>query len=45
MLRMLPLLALSVILYNVFALGHGLASHDAMEHFLTQNAVTLHMSV
>ena len=43
MLRALPLLALSLILYNVFALGHGLASHDAMQHFLTQNAVTIHM--
>jgi hypothetical protein len=43
MLRMFPLLVIIVIIYNVLAFGHGLASHNAMEAFLTQNAVTIHM--
>jgi hypothetical protein len=43
MLRMFPLLSIIVIIYNLLAFGHGLASHNAMEAFLTQNAVTIHM--
>lgn len=43
MLRVFPLLLIVVIIYNVLAFGHGLASHDAMEAFLTKNAFTFHM--
>jgi hypothetical protein len=43
MLRMFPLLFIIVAIYNVLAFGHGLASHNAMEAFLTQSSVTIHM--
>jgi hypothetical protein len=43
MLRLFPLLLIVVVLYNILAFGHGLASHAGMEAFLTQNAVTIHM--
>ena len=37
MFRMLPLLLTVVIVYNVLAFGHGLASHASMEAFLAQS--------
>ena len=43
MLRMFPLLLIVVILYSIVALGHGVASHDAMESFLAQSAIKIHM--
>jgi hypothetical protein len=43
MLRMFPLLLIVVVIYNFLAFGHGLASHSAMEAFLSGNAVTIHM--
>jgi hypothetical protein len=42
MLRIFPLLLVSVIIYNVLVLGHGLAGHAQMEAFLA-NHVTFHM--
>ena len=43
MLRMFPLLLIVVVIYNFLAFGHGLASHSAMETFLSGNAVSFHM--
>lgn len=42
MLRIFPLLLVSVIIYNVLALGHGLAGHAQMQAFLATH-VTFHM--
>ncbi|HEY1615796.1 MAG TPA: hypothetical protein VGF97_19145 [Rhizomicrobium sp.] len=42
MFRIFPMLLISVVIYNLLALGHGLASHDAMPAFLAQH-VTFHM--
>ncbi len=42
MLRIFPLLLVSVIVYNVLALAHGLAGHAQMEAFLAHR-VTFHM--
>ena len=42
MFRIFPTLLISVVIYNLLALGHGLASHDAMPSFLAQH-VTFHM--
>jgi hypothetical protein len=43
MFRIFPLLLISVVIYNLLALGHGLASHDAMQAFLTQTGHTFDM--
>jgi len=43
MFRIFPLLFVSVIIYVFLALGHGIASHDAMQAFLTQSSVSFHM--
>jgi hypothetical protein len=43
MFRMFPLLFILVALYTFLALGHGFASHDAMESFLSGSAVKIHM--
>jgi hypothetical protein len=43
MLRIFPLLLVSIVIYNLLALGHNLASHDAMQAFLTQTSVNFHM--
>lgn len=43
MLRIFPLLLVSVIIYNVLALGHGLAGHAQMEAFLIDHHLTFHM--
>ena len=37
MLRLFPLLLIVLILYNILAFGHGLASHAGMESFLAQS--------
>jgi hypothetical protein len=42
MLRLFPLLLIVVVLYNILAFGHGLASHAGMEAFLAQS-VGIHM--
>jgi hypothetical protein len=42
MLRLFPLLLIVVVLYNLLAFGHGLASHAGMEAFLAQS-VSIHM--
>ncbi|HEY8698923.1 MAG TPA: hypothetical protein VIM02_15040 [Rhizomicrobium sp.] len=42
MLRLFPLLLIVVVLYNILAFGHGLASHAGMEAFLAQS-VSIHM--
>jgi hypothetical protein len=43
MLRMFPLLLIAVVIYNILAFGHGLASHDAMQTFLSGSSVTFSM--
>ncbi|HEY5047291.1 MAG TPA: hypothetical protein VII49_04640 [Rhizomicrobium sp.] len=43
MLRIFPLLLVSVVVYNLLAFGHGFASHDAMQAFLTQSSFNFHM--
>jgi hypothetical protein len=43
MLRMFPLLLIVVVIYNILVFGHGLASHGAMEAFLAQSSVNIHM--
>lgn len=43
MLRMFPLLLIVVIIYNLLAFGHVMASHAPIEVFLTQPVVTIHM--
>jgi hypothetical protein len=43
MFRIFPLLLISVVAYNLLALGYGLAGHDVMEHFLSRPFVTFHM--
>ena len=43
MFRMFPLILIVVVLYTIMALGHGVASHDAMTNFLSQSAVKIHM--
>ena len=43
MFRIFPLLLISVIIYNFVALAHGIASHDAMQAFLTRPSFDLHM--
>jgi hypothetical protein len=42
MFRVFPLLLISVIIYNVLALGQGLAGHAQMQAFLASH-VTFHM--
>ncbi len=42
MFRIFPMLLISIVIYNLLALGHGLMSHNAMEAFLAQH-VTFHM--
>jgi hypothetical protein len=42
MLRVFPMLLIVVIIYNILAFGHGLASHAAMEAFLAQS-FSIHM--
>ncbi len=42
MFRIFPLLLISIIAYNLLALGYGLAGHDVMEIFLARH-VTFHM--
>jgi hypothetical protein len=42
MLRIFPLLLVSVVVYNVLALAHGLAGHAQMEAFLADH-ITFHM--
>jgi uncharacterized membrane protein len=43
MFRMFPLLLIAVVIYNLLAFGHGLATHGAMEAFLTGNGVPIRM--
>jgi hypothetical protein len=43
MFRIFPLLLVSVIVYNLLALGYGLAGHDVMEKFLNGSLHTFHM--